>query len=346
MVSPEEAGEGDKKTQGEVTGQGRLRSPKLVQSAEGGKGKDKRERIIVVVRSPCRENYPADARTSQCWSRQTQHGLGVCIWMPGQRHRQQPVSGTADQGVIKQDKSSRGSVDTTKTPSDPQRVRMCKGERPIGAAKGKQTNTMASCQTPPQSAAPHTRCAARVPGTSAGVGLLPVHVAPLPPLHLRVVRPPPGRHPLGPELHLRPHHLLLLGPAVLDPNARVDVRVARRVPRARRGQVAVRPPDASQQPALRPALRAGPAGAAPAQLQPPAGQVVSRCALCHWTERRGRLVQARWTLVRAVLQKTRAFVVFTKTSPGIRTALSAPLEGAHVFSLQVTVFKQMHRWML
>ena len=26
---------------------------------------------------------------------------------------------------------------------------MCKGERPIGAAKGKQTNTMASCQPPP-----------------------------------------------------------------------------------------------------------------------------------------------------------------------------------------------------
>ena len=21
------------------------------------------------------------ARTSQCWGRQTQHGLGVCIWM-------------------------------------------------------------------------------------------------------------------------------------------------------------------------------------------------------------------------------------------------------------------------
>ena len=27
---------------------------------------------------------------------------------------------------------------------------MCSGEGPIGAAKGKQTNTMASCQTPPQ----------------------------------------------------------------------------------------------------------------------------------------------------------------------------------------------------
>ena len=40
-------------------------------------------------------------------------------------------------------------VDTTKTRSDPQRVGMCKGERPVGAAKGKQTNTMASCQPLP-----------------------------------------------------------------------------------------------------------------------------------------------------------------------------------------------------
>ena len=61
----------------------------------------------------------------------------------------QPVSGTADPGVVKQDKSSRGSVDTTKTRPDPQRVRMCKGERPIGAAKGKQSHTTASCQIPP-----------------------------------------------------------------------------------------------------------------------------------------------------------------------------------------------------
>ena len=70
---------------------------------------------------------------------------------PGQRHGQQHVSGTAGPGVVKQDKSSRGSVDTTKTRSDPQRVRMSSGERPIGAAKGKQTHTMASCQPPPPS---------------------------------------------------------------------------------------------------------------------------------------------------------------------------------------------------
>ena len=35
---------------------------------------------------------------------------------------QQPVSGTVGPGVVKQDKSSRGSGDTTKTRSDPQRV--------------------------------------------------------------------------------------------------------------------------------------------------------------------------------------------------------------------------------
>ena len=90
------------------------------------------------------------ARTSQCWSQQTPHGLGVCIWM-------HLVNGTGDSpspgrpthGGAKQDKSSRGSVDTTKTRSGPQRVRMSSGERPIGAAKGKQGNTEALCQPPP-----------------------------------------------------------------------------------------------------------------------------------------------------------------------------------------------------
>ena len=52
-------------------------------------------------------------------------------------------------GVVKQDKSSRGSVDTTNTRSGPQRVRMSSGERPVGAAKGKQPNTKALCQPPP-----------------------------------------------------------------------------------------------------------------------------------------------------------------------------------------------------
>ena len=97
----------------------------------------------MVVRSPCQENYPADAHPSAhksvlesanpAWTR------SVHLDAPGQRHGQQPVSGTADPGVVKQDKSSRGSFDTTKTRSSPQRVRMSSGERPIGAAKGKQS---------------------------------------------------------------------------------------------------------------------------------------------------------------------------------------------------------------
>ena len=60
----EQTGQGERETQGEVTSEERPRSPKMVQQAEGGKGKDKRERIIVVVRSPCQENCHAAAHTS------------------------------------------------------------------------------------------------------------------------------------------------------------------------------------------------------------------------------------------------------------------------------------------
>ena len=150
---PEETGHVERDDQGEITGQGRPRSPKTVQIAEGGEGKGKRERIIVVVRSPCQENYPANVHPSAhksvlesanpAWTR------SVHLDAPGQQHGQQPVSGTADPGVVKQETSSRGSVDTTTTRSDPQRVRMSSGERPIGAAKGKQPNTEALCQPPP-----------------------------------------------------------------------------------------------------------------------------------------------------------------------------------------------------
>ena len=151
----EETGHGERDEQRRVTGQGRPRSPQTVQSAEGEEGKEKRERIILVVRSPCQENHPADAHPSAhksvlesvnpAWT------LSVHLDAPGQRHRQQPVSGTADPGIVKQDKSSRGSVDTTKTGSGPHRVRMSNGERPIGAAKGKQSDTEALCQPPPPS---------------------------------------------------------------------------------------------------------------------------------------------------------------------------------------------------
>ena len=47
------------------------------------------------------------------------------------------------------DTSSGGSVDTTKTRSDPQRVRMSSGRRPTGTAKGKHPNTEALCHPPP-----------------------------------------------------------------------------------------------------------------------------------------------------------------------------------------------------
>ena len=59
-----------------------------------------------------------------------------------------PSPGRPTPGVVKQDKSSGASVDTIKTRSDPQRVRMSSGERPIGAAKGKQSDTEALCQPP------------------------------------------------------------------------------------------------------------------------------------------------------------------------------------------------------
>ena len=60
-----------------------------------------------------------------------------------------PSPGQPTPGVVKQDKSSGGSVDTTKTRSDPQRVRMSSGERPIGAANDKQHNFPRPCANPP-----------------------------------------------------------------------------------------------------------------------------------------------------------------------------------------------------
>ena len=60
----------------------------MVQSAEGGKGKDNRERINVVFRSPCVEKYPADAHTSahnQCWSLGVMGGGGPCCCGEGKR---------------------------------------------------------------------------------------------------------------------------------------------------------------------------------------------------------------------------------------------------------------------
>ena len=95
-------------------------------------------------------SYPPPPPQSVLESANPAWTRSVHLDAPGQRHGQQAVSGTADPGVVKQDKSSRGSVDTTKTGSGPQRVRMSSGERPMGAAKGKQSDTEALCQSPPQ----------------------------------------------------------------------------------------------------------------------------------------------------------------------------------------------------
>ena len=65
-----------------------------------------------------------------------------------------PSPGQPTPGVVKQDKSSRGSVDTTKTRSGPQRVRMSSGERPIGVAKGNNQIPRPCVNLPPPSGAP------------------------------------------------------------------------------------------------------------------------------------------------------------------------------------------------
>ena len=99
------------------------------------------------------------ARTSQCWSRQTPHGLGVCIWM----HLVNGTGNSLSLGQPTPEQSNRtshpGALLTQPKPrSDPQGVRMSSGKRPTGAAKGKQPNTEALCQPPPPpqtSSAPH-----------------------------------------------------------------------------------------------------------------------------------------------------------------------------------------------
>ena len=55
-------------------------------------------------------------------------GASGCPWSTAQGNG--PSPGRPTSGVVKQDKSSGGSVDTTKTRSGPQRVGMCSGERP------------------------------------------------------------------------------------------------------------------------------------------------------------------------------------------------------------------------
>ena len=60
-----------------------------------------------------------------------------------------PSLGRPTPEVVTRDTPSGGSVDTTNTRSGPQRVRMSGGERPIGAAKGKQSDPEALCHPHP-----------------------------------------------------------------------------------------------------------------------------------------------------------------------------------------------------
>ena len=99
------------------------------------------------------------ARTSQCWSRQTQRGFGVCNWM----HRvngtgSSPSPGQPTPGVVKQDKSSGGSVDATKTRSDPQRVRMWRQANRHRQRQTTEYRGLVPSPPPPSSSSSSTRC--------------------------------------------------------------------------------------------------------------------------------------------------------------------------------------------
>ena len=83
--------------------------------------------------------------------RMDSEGASGCPWSTARATA--PSPGRPTPGVVKQDQSSGGSVDTTKTRSGPQRVRMSGGERPRGAAKGKP-NTEALCLPPSPPAPP------------------------------------------------------------------------------------------------------------------------------------------------------------------------------------------------
>ena len=111
---------------------GRPRSPKTVQSAEGGEGKDNRERIICgCLEAPLREilqmHTPAHKSVLASANPRTDSACASgCPWSTARATA--PSPGRPTPGVVKQDKSSEGSVDTTKTRSGPQRVRMSSGE--------------------------------------------------------------------------------------------------------------------------------------------------------------------------------------------------------------------------
>ena len=85
-------------SKGEITGQGGPRSPKTVQSAEGGEGRDKRERIICGCWKPlsgkCSCGCTRQRAQVSAGVGKPPHGLGGCIWM-------HPVNGTGNSPVCR-----------------------------------------------------------------------------------------------------------------------------------------------------------------------------------------------------------------------------------------------------
>ena len=82
-------------------------------------------------------------------------GASGCTWSTARATA--PSPGQPTPGVVKQDKSSGGSVDTTKTRSDPQRVRMSSGERPVGAANNQMPRPCANRPPPLAQARPRSQ---------------------------------------------------------------------------------------------------------------------------------------------------------------------------------------------
>ena len=106
-------------------------SPTKLHHPHPPEGKGKRERIIVVVGSPCQENHPADAHTSA----QVSAGVGKpsmdsecasgCTWSTARAAARLRDS----RPWSSQNRTSHpGAPLTPKTSSDPQRVRMSSGE--------------------------------------------------------------------------------------------------------------------------------------------------------------------------------------------------------------------------
>ena len=147
------------------------------------------------------------------------HGFGVCIGMPLLNGTgNSPSPGRPTPGVVKQEESSGGSVDTTKTRSDPQRVRMSSGERPIGAAKGKQPNTEASVPTPPGPAWMRVPTARHCCGRVASISALqrPPCIHALPSSHLTQIEMA-ARHSAMSTTSIHHHTLLLMEHLILRP---------------------------------------------------------------------------------------------------------------------------------